>query len=373
MCKIEREEKDTIQLINALLSSLNLKELISLQYKIIKRIELMIDNPIAKKCEEIRNVNIPNKELLSTDLFSNSIDYRHQNSRQNDIKREINGLLDIVDDSQDLVLTQYNTNTNTNMPYGGSQLNTQVEEHAFIKENGSSPLKESQDIKLTNLIQARRQNSKNSYHMNNNNNNNRTKPNTTTTGETKGSQDLDSKIPSEPIPLLMTKHSSAKKVNFNINPITKKPWILEDFKPNCQVTDIKRGRQKLEQFYAKVGKPNQVYPSKQDHCHSNINDLYGLNKSNSEYLFDNLRHRSRSPPGYGRMDFPSTQERTEDKIKSQRIIYEKTLYRFHAATNSMTPSFEREFLFKKDLLNTIVDDNNFTWNEKNLKIFLRSK
>ena len=43
MYKVEGTEKDTTQLINNLLTSLNFKELISLQYEIIKRIESMVD------------------------------------------------------------------------------------------------------------------------------------------------------------------------------------------------------------------------------------------------------------------------------------------------------------------------------------------
>lgn len=378
MYKVEGTEKDTTQLINNLLTSLNFKELISLQYEIIKRIESMVDesmvdNSIDKKYEEVRNVSILDSKSSPSDLLSTSLDNHHKNSRQSNVKREINGSLEIMDDSQDLVLTQYNTNTNTYTPYNSSQLNTQVEEQTFIKEDGSSPLKESQDIILTDVITSGKQNNKNTYHVNNNNSNNKINSKTVTTGKIENSQDFTIKIPSEPIPLFKTNYSPIKKLNFNTNPITKKPWILEDFKPNRQITDVRRGRQKLEQFYSKVGRPNQVYPSKQGYHHSNTNNMYELSKNSSEYLFDNLRHRSRSPPGYGRMDFPSTQERTEDKIKSQRIIYEKTLYRFYAATNSMIPSFEREFLFKKDLLNTIVDDNNFTWSETDLKIFLRSK
>lgn len=373
MQKEQEKEKDTLKVINELLSSLNLKELISLQYEIIQRIELKIDHLTDRSNEEIRNIDIVDIESPN-DHLSSSLDNRYQQIRHNDIKKEARESLEIWDDSQDLVLTQYNTNSNTNTPYGSSQLNTQIEEPIFIKENGSSPLKESLDMNLTNIIRSRRTNNKNTYHVNNkNNNNNKVKSNTITNRAMEDSQNLNVKIKSEPIIPSKTNQYPSEKLNFNINPITKKPWILEDFKPNNQTMDVKRGRQKLEQFYSKVGKPVQLYLNEHGSHHANTGNLNELNRDNSEYLFDNLRHRSKSPPGYGRMDFPSTQERKEDKRKSQKIIYEKTLYRFYAATNYMIPPFEREFLFKKDLLNRIVDDNNFTWNETNLKIFPRSK
>ena len=111
MYKVEGTEKDTTQLINNLLTSLNFKELISLQYEIIKRIESMVDesmvdNSIDKKYEEVRHVSILDSKSSPNDLLSTSLDNHHKNSRQSNVKREINGSLEIMDDSQDLVLTQ---------------------------------------------------------------------------------------------------------------------------------------------------------------------------------------------------------------------------------------------------------------------------
>lgn len=84
-----------------------------------------------------------------------------------------------------------------------------------------------------------------------------------------------------------------------------------------------------------------------------------------------MRNRSPSPPGYGRLDFPSTQERADDKSKAQSIIRDKTLYRFLEATNNRVPPMKREFLFKKRELNDVVDDGNFDWTEESLEIFSR--
>ncbi|KAL3234996.1 DNA endonuclease SAE2 [Nakaseomyces bracarensis] len=148
--------------------------------------------------------------------------------------------------------------------------------------------------------------------------------------------------------------TSLPQINFNNNPLTGKAWILEDFLPNREAPQKKRRNRVLEDFSMKI-KTESNFAVEDD-----------LNNN-----FDNLRHRSPSPPGYGRLDFPTTQERKEDKTKSQSIIKEKTLYRFMSATNNKLPSYMREFLFKKHELNEIVDNGNFTWSDDKLKLFSR--
>lgn len=145
------------------------------------------------------------------------------------------------------------------------------------------------------------------------------------------------------------------KIDFNTNPITGKPWILEDFSPNREAPTKKRRNRMLEEFNMKI-KTESNFLSKDNHLSSD---------------FDNLRNRSPSPPGYGRLDFPTTQERADDKTKSQSIIREKTLYRFLAATNIKLPPYMREYLFKKNELNDIVDNGNFIWSDDKLKLFSR--
>lgn len=160
---------------------------------------------------------------------------------------------------------------------------------------------------------------------------------------------------------LKNKNIDKKKLDFNINPATLKPWILEDFKPNHDMISVKRGKKKLAHFYNKVGKPSD------NNIELKSQELEM--KEFDQFQFDNLRQRTDSPPGFGRLDFPTTQERADDKLQSQKIIFEKTKYRFLAAVNNRIPPQEREYLFKKDELNEAVDNAKFTWVEDLLKIY----
>lgn len=169
------------------------------------------------------------------------------------------------------------------------------------------------------------------------------------------------------------KKKALEYVNLSVNPLNKRPWILEDFKRNDDVDSIKRGRKKmktlkLHRFYADGGPP----PDSKNFDHQNAqiseDELYN---DNNDYEFDNLRTRSKSPPGFGRLDFPSTQERFDDKQKSQEIIFRKTKKRFILATCNSIPPQERAYVFKSDKLNRLVDNGTFEWSEKELKIFSR--
>lgn len=160
---------------------------------------------------------------------------------------------------------------------------------------------------------------------------------------------------------LREKQSIAKQKDFNNNPFTLKPWILEDFKPNQDIASVKRGQRKLDQFHKQVGMPmgtggESNLPNNDDRIMDN-------------FIFDNLVGRTDSPPGYGRLDFPTTQERASDKLESKRIIHQKTLHRFLSAVNRRIPPHEREFLFKRDALNDAIDNDNFRWDKDLLQIY----
>lgn len=161
------------------------------------------------------------------------------------------------------------------------------------------------------------------------------------------------------------------RVNFNNNPISGKPWIFEDFKVNDDIYAINRGRKKmndikLARFYSKAGNPRLNSKDMNDAIDIIIdNDSYYLNE------FENLRQRSRSPPGYGRLNFPNTQENLTDKLKSQEIVYIKTKKRFLIATQWKLPIEEREFCFKNSKLNDIINCGKFHWDENKLNIFTR--
>ncbi|GAV54365.1 hypothetical protein ZYGR_0AL00970 [Zygosaccharomyces rouxii] len=155
--------------------------------------------------------------------------------------------------------------------------------------------------------------------------------------------------------------------NFNINPVSGKPWILEDFKMNKDINSVKRRQQniKLQRFNTEGFSPPEAGRP------SLIDKELGSDAENDLYEFENLRDRSHSPPGFGRLDFPNTQERLDDKQKSQNIIFQKTKWRFRKATCNAIPPYEREFLFKNDKLNEIVDDGTFEWNDAELQIYMR--
>ncbi|CCF57298.1 hypothetical protein KAFR_0C03060 [Kazachstania africana CBS 2517] len=156
----------------------------------------------------------------------------------------------------------------------------------------------------------------------------------------------------------------SKTCDFNTNPWTSKPWILEDFKPNEAYTTYRKNTMKIEGFYSKVGSPNEWHNNNR-----NVKDMENGNYFNEE--FENLRQRSKSPPGFGRLDFPSTQERADDKERSRQILYEKTRHRFLAAVNKDLPLEKREYIFKKDDLNKMVDDDILAWCNEDLQIFVR--
>lgn len=174
-------------------------------------------------------------------------------------------------------------------------------------------------------------------------------------------------------------------VDFNTNPKTGKPWIYEDFKVN--ELQASRGRKKthksnkIARFHANAGSPvkvNQKIVLDNGVLHDSF-DSSPMDKKRVPDLqfqddsFENLKVRSKSPPGFGRLNFPTTQERLEDKQESNRLLYQKTKNRFIEATNKLVPISEREFYFRNSKLNDIVDDGNFTWHDNKLQIFTRTR
>lgn len=162
--------------------------------------------------------------------------------------------------------------------------------------------------------------------------------------------------------------STFPRTNLNINPLTGKPWILEDFKRNEDINSVKKGQKNLriQKFYAEGCPPPEIGRQ------SLIDKASFEVPEDNSCEFENLRDRSHSPPGFGRLDFPNTQERLDDKQKSQNIIFHKTKWRFRKATSHAIPPYEREFLFKNDRLNEIIDNGTFEWNDAELQIYMRN-
>lgn len=161
--------------------------------------------------------------------------------------------------------------------------------------------------------------------------------------------------------------SDVPPTNFNVNPFSGKPWILEDFKMNKDINPVKRNHNNIRLQKTAI----EDFTSSDIGRRSLIDKEMSYNIENNFHEFENLRDRSHSPPGFGRLDFPNTQERIDDKQKSQNMIFQKTKWRFLKATCNAIPPYEREFLFKNDKLNEIVDDGDFKWNELELQIYTR--
>ncbi|GME86126.1 unnamed protein product [[Candida] boidinii] len=91
-----------------------------------------------------------------------------------------------------------------------------------------------------------------------------------------------------------------------------------------------------------------------------------------------LWERPDSPPGFSRSDFPTTQERANDRLKSEKLETIKALKRlFHAvymvepmknkpnANNNNNNKYIQagKFIFKNELLNECIRNDNFTIDE----------
>ncbi|AET41655.1 ssDNA endodeoxyribonuclease SAE2 Ecym_8385 [Eremothecium cymbalariae DBVPG len=154
------------------------------------------------------------------------------------------------------------------------------------------------------------------------------------------------------------------KIDFNIHPLAKRPWIYEDFRANHEaIEELNKCRLKEN----RLAKMDTMAGMKVNKMGSKPNQDSSFNESFP--LYENLRHRSKSPPGYGRMDFPTTQELKEEKEQAQDMIYERTKHRFKMAVQTGIPLFEREYYFKNEQLNTWVDNGEIAWSKENLQIF----
>ncbi|SCU93617.1 LADA_0G04060g1_1 [Lachancea dasiensis] len=172
----------------------------------------------------------------------------------------------------------------------------------------------------------------------------------------------------------------AARLNFNGNPLTKKPWIFEDFKVNELAGPSRESRPSAaSKFSSTVGKPLQkqkliLHPERgfevvvEDCSTSNEGPTLLTNVE-----FANMRQRSKSPPGFGRLDFPNTQENMADVIESREILYNKTKDRFLTATRSDLSPSKRPYVFRNVRLNAVVNEGNFEWDPKSLQIFSRAK
>ncbi|KAH3901640.1 ssDNA endodeoxyribonuclease SAE2 SCDLUD_001407 [Saccharomycodes ludwigii] len=146
--------------------------------------------------------------------------------------------------------------------------------------------------------------------------------------------------------------------DLNYNPRTKKPWILEDFKENPHFKKLNG--------YNKDRKGNYILEKLDDLVKGVV-----TKDDRMQYNFPNLRCRSDSPPGYGRMDFPTTQEDIDDREEANKILFNKTKGRLLWALNEQIPWEEREFHFRSNRLNKIAQYGNFHYQENNLQIFQR--
>ncbi|SCV00694.1 LANO_0F08130g1_1 [Lachancea nothofagi CBS 11611] len=178
--------------------------------------------------------------------------------------------------------------------------------------------------------------------------------------------------------------SNTVKLDLNENPFTKKPWIYEDFKLNEIANNAHKGRlnvvsSKLSKFHSAAGKPPQkqklvLHPDRgfefvtEDDSENEV-----VTNDDQDDQFANLRQRSKSPPGFGRLDFPNTQENMADMTKSREILYNKTRHRFLTATRSDLPPSKRQFLFRNIVLNNVVNEGNFEWDPSHLQIFSRAR
>ncbi|SCU84677.1 LAFA_0D11342g1_1 [Lachancea sp. 'fantastica'] len=176
-----------------------------------------------------------------------------------------------------------------------------------------------------------------------------------------------------------------RKYTLNENPFSKKPWIFEDFKANDSIAaSVKPGVSasvaRISRFQSAAGIPvlNQKLVLNPHKGFELVNDNRMVTNANGKSdgidgVFDNLRQRSKSPPGYGRLDFPNTQENDADIVKSREILYNKTKDRFLMATRSDLSPSKRGFVFRNMQLNDIVNEGDFEWDLKSLQIFSRAK
>ncbi|CAI1984995.1 hypothetical protein SEUBUCD650_0G01040 [Saccharomyces eubayanus] len=345
---ITSKEEPSLKSSLTILKRLNLNELLNVQHDVTV---LIASRVITLQNENKRILEVSDRKPIATLAHQ-----KHASSQSSQSSVEA-----VEQDSEDFILTQFDEEVKKNLTDGklhhqsehepDSQLSVVTispNKHKRKISEFSSPLNGSQ--KLGDLENC----SDTVIHETDNDKENKIR------------KLLEIKLekPEPSLPYLSKQENEGFLVDFNTNPVTKRAWILEDFRPNEDIAPLKRGRRKLERFYAQVGKPA-------DSKFKPLSVVMESQNSDYELSFDNLRNRSKSPPGFGRLDFPSTQEGNEDKKKSQEIIRDKTKHRFLMATNDKIPPYEREYVFKKEELNRFVDDECVFWSDKLLQIYAR--
>ena len=144
-------------------------------------------------------------------------------------------------------------------------------------------------------------------------------------------------------------------VNLNRNPITLGEWRIQDFVANEKslahhISTKKRSRKYHEE------KAWEQFQKGED-----VDKRY-------LYMFDNMKDREPEPPGYWRIMWPSTQENEQDKREMALVESQNIENRFHKAVNYKIPEEEREFVFKEELLNLVVNNGRFHFQKHNLGI-----
>lgn len=148
-----------------------------------------------------------------------------------------------------------------------------------------------------------------------------------------------------------------KSISFDLltNPVTEKPWVLNDFVPNphwrptnnkfnnLQVK-TKIQERKYNDFFKEAGygaKPNG--PMWTDSAGDKASD-----SMDEDYVKSQIMDKYLSPPGYMVGDFLSTQEAAENKARAKSKELERVNRRFQSAMNG------GEFIFFEDIFNTMV-------------------
>ncbi|GMF45450.1 unnamed protein product [[Candida] boidinii] len=123
---------------------------------------------------------------------------------------------------------------------------------------------------------------------------------------------------------------------------------------------------------------------------TNNSDNSNINNNNYNKTIMNLKvstkttklwERPDSPPGFSRSDFPTTQERANDRLKSEKLETIKALKRLFHAVYMVEPINKQKdlndnsnnndnkyiqagkFIFKNELLNQCIRNDNFTIDE----------
>ncbi|CCE64259.1 hypothetical protein TPHA_0H00490 [Tetrapisispora phaffii CBS 4417] len=335
------------------LEDLNLEQLLEVQ-----RIVTDLVTRKVHRFSEVAQVNVKNTRVADTD--------------SSPLKDSTNMLIKTENDSDDndFTLTQFNQINKENLFQSASSMQKRMEiskldnkntkEMSYLSqevklEDQSSPLKESQIINDSQESHLRIRLIDHNTPLNN------------------------KKIKQEAVSEDKTPQTAAVEnyLDLSRNPINNKPWILEDFKPNEYAISRGKARHSKEQFMEQFvkGLGNLIEEKKIEGLPNSkeyeVELALKKNARQNEHEFDNLRDRSHSPPGFGRMDFPTTQERTDDKKKSQELIFQKTKYRFLMATRKDVPFKDREYHFKNVKFNRVIDSGEFTWTPSTLMIFSR--